>query len=251
MADCAFFVGQFVIVRNVAEAKRILVLAPTAGDAERIRDAAEKFALEMILGCADDSGAFRLDFSTRDSALHTVEFIHGNPVAAMVPITDAIAPTVARAASMVGLPFHPPKAADACASKSLLHRKLKGAGLSTDDKAGFTVECVMRDRKLRVLAVAEVSDEPRLLSAYPAEFQQGVIGLLKKVVTIFGLKHGPVRLEVSNSLAVVDLSLSYARTRPIDALHFRIPLVDLDISYEEVLVRNALDLDISRVQLGV
>ncbi len=246
------------------ERKRILVLAATASKTSRLREAADKLALELVLGCADETGALRLNFATRDSALHIVEFVQQNPVAAIIPVGDETAPSAARAASIVGLPFHPPKAADACANKELLRRKLEAAGVvapdsspagpaavGTSSSADLTIECVMAGGKLRVLAVGD-GDRPTTFSALASDIQKNVPELLRKIIAALGLKHGPVRVTASAQaglLAAVDIGLCYSQTALTDALRFRIPLVDQDISYEEVVIRNALDLDISRIHI--
>lgn len=233
------------------ERKRILALAATARETDRLREAADKLALELVLGCSDDSGTLRLNFATRDSALHIVEFVQHNPVAAIIPAGDEMGPSAARAASMVGLPFHPPKAADACANKELLRRKFEAAGIPmSDDAATAVLECVMASGKLRVLAVGD-GNKSGILSDMPLNAQGGVPDLLRKIIAILGLKHGPVRVELSSELAIASVSLCYSRTALNESLRFRIPLVDDDISYEEVIIRNALDLNISRIHLEI
>ncbi len=235
----------------MSERKRILVLAATASQANRLRAAADKLALELVLGCADETGTLRLNFETRDSALHIVEFVQQNPVAAIIPAGDETAPSAARAASMIGLPFHPPKAADACAKKELLQRKLEAASIAVamPSAAGLTIECVMTGGKMRVLALGD-ENVPTAFSALPSGIQKSLPELLRKLIAVLGLKHGPVRVNAAThdgALMVADVALSYSQTALTDALRFRIPLVDQDISYEEVVVRNALDLDISRI----
>jgi hypothetical protein len=226
------------------ERKQILVLAVTALDTDLLHQAADKLALEMILGCSDDTGTLRLNFTTRDSALHIVEYVQQNPVVAIIPVGDLPTPSAARASSMIGLPFHPPKSADVCANKELLCRKLGAAGISFSNDVSTTFECVMTSGKLRVLAT-DHSAPPALLS----DLQKNAPALLRNIISALGLKHGPVRVELSSELAVANVSLCYLPTVITGALRFRIPLVDDDISYGEVIIRNALDLDISRIHV--
>jgi len=248
------------------ERKRILVLASTASETEQLRAAAEKLALEIILGCSDDSGALHLDFATRDSALHIVEFAQQTPVVAIIPIGDDPTPAAARACSMIGIPFHPPRAADTCANKALLRRKLSAPDLvtiGTSESPDLTLYCLMTASKLRVFAAIEggpilreakgggvdLPSPPVTFKSLSAELQSSALESIKKVVQTLGLKHGPVNIDFSiglNGLSVTNVSLCYS---PSDALHFRIPLVDAEISYAEVVIRNALDLDTSRIHL--
>lgn len=230
----------------MSEAKRILVLAATAEQSARLRDAAEKLALEVILGCADETGTLQLNFATRDSALHIVEYVHENPVVAIIPIGDVAAPAAARAASMIGISYHSPKAADACSDKKRLHARLHAASIETGDVTAITLECVMANGKLRLLASIRGNEVTALFSS---EDQKKIVDILKNFVAKFGVKHGPVRLELSSEFTVVDVSLACPTEPTTDILRFRIPLVDQDLSYEEVIIRNALELDISRVHL--
>ncbi len=239
----------------MAEAKQILVLSATADETKRLQEAADKLALEVVLGCADDSGNLHLDFSTRDSVLHIVEFIQQHPVAAIIPTDNLTAPFAARASSMVGLPFHPPKSVDACASKDSLRRLLAGSGIFVSEKLGGTnleVECVMSAGKLRILAVAEENSNPALFTSLGPNLQQSVTSSLRQLVKTLMLKHGLVRVyfdQESDRPAITDVSLCYERIPMTEAMSFRIPLVDQEISYEELIIRNALDLDITRAHL--
>jgi hypothetical protein len=236
----------------MAERKRILVLAATANETDRLREAADKLALEFVLGCSDDSGTLRLNFATRDSALHIVEFVRQNPVAAIIPAGDEMGPSAARAASMIGLPFHPPKAADACANKELLRRKFEATGILVSDDATTTLECVMTNGKLRVLAAAQSFSAPTTFKTLLPDVQTNAVELLKKLAAMLRLKHGPLGVEFSadsGRLSVAAVSLCYRQTALTDALHFRIPLVDENVPYAEVVIRNALDLDTSRIHL--
>jgi hypothetical protein len=234
------------------ERKRILVLASTASETLPLRAAADKLALETIVGCSDSTGSLRLDFTTRDSALHIVEYVQQNPVVAIIPVGDSAVPSAARAASMIGLPFHSPRAADVCANKALLRTKLSAPDLvriGISEAPGLTLDCIMTAGKLRVLAARQTSSRPIGFNTLSPDIQSLAIESLEKLIPALGLKHGPVTVEFSmdsGRLLISDVSLCYLRN---DALHFRIPLVDADISYAEVIIRNALDLDTSRIHL--
>jgi hypothetical protein len=234
--------------RNYVPApKRILVLAATASEAARLRAAADKLALELVLGCSDHTGTVSLNFHTRDSALHIVEYVHQNPIAAIIPVGDETAPSAARAASIVGLPFHSPKAADICAiPKPFAKRNV--------EDPGFTLECLMTSGKLRVLAVQQgLSTTPLVFTALPPGVQKSIVEAFKNVAAKLALRHGPVRVHLVNvggEISILKVSLCYADTPFTEALNFRIPLVDQQISYAELVIRNALDLDISRIVLA-
>jgi hypothetical protein len=248
------------------ERKRILVLAATAHDARPLRESADKLALETILGCSDDTGTLRLNFATRDSALHIVEYVQQNPIVAIIPVGVEPTPSAARAASIIGIPFHPPRAADVCADKALLRRKLCAPELITIGGSGdsdLTLHCIMTAGKLRVLAVihkcpdlreamvggVDFPSPPVTFKSLPPEIQSKAVESLKKLISTLGLKHGPVSVDFSTrpgGVSVTNISLCYLHT---DALHFRIPLVDAEISYAEVIIRNALDLDTNRIHL--
>lgn len=232
--------------------KRILILAQTASDADRLRVAGDKLALELVLATADDTGALRLDFATRDAALQTVVYFNQHPVAAIIPSGDATAPTAARAASMIGIPFHAPKAADMCVNKAFLHRRLSAAGTPSAREAApeTMLFCAMTVGKFRILAAARDSG-PMAFRELAQDAQEKISEILRRLIPTLLLKHGPVQVGITRDVAITDVSLCYRRSQLTDALRFRIPLVDDDISYEELIIRNALDLDISRVHLDL
>lgn len=239
------------------EAKRILVLAPTAAEADNFRDPAAKLALDLLLGCADASGTLRLDFNTRDSALHTVMFAQEHPLAAIIPIGDETAPVAARASSMLGLPFHPPKSADACRNKPALKTRIEALGLTCaspgdSEPAPLTLVCLMHEGRLRVLAARTQGEVPRALSSYDTNFQRRAVEALKKIVRALGLKHGPVFVRLwahRDPVVISDVSACYLPAGMPESFSFRIPLVDVHLSFEEVVIRNALGLDTTRVYL--
>lgn len=243
----------------MAEAKRILVLAHTAADANRFRSVAEKLALELMLACSHDSASMRLDFDSRDSALRIVEFAHQQPVAAVIPVHDAAAPVAARACSMLGLPSHTPKAADACKDKALLKRKLVAHELAPETGTGspetllvLRLTCIMSDSRLRVLAMHDATALRSSLSEVPTDTRERIVRALRIIIGALGLKHGPVhvRLAAGSTVTVEDVSLGAATTDTAGLL-FRIPLVEQAMTFEEVVVRNALSLDVGRIYLDL
>ena len=170
-------------------------------------------------------------------------------------------PVAARASSMLGLPFHTPRAADSCANKSLLLRKLVAHKLRPDTPPGadtalgetdgsLQLTCLMSDSRLRVLVATQAIKGRILLSTLSEGTRQGVTAALATLIGALGLKHGPVHvlLDTRESVSVVDVSLGSVVPYTSD-LQFRIPLVDQDLSFEEVVVRNALGLDVGRIYL--
>lgn len=239
----------------MAEPKLVLVLAEKAGDADRFRNVSEKLELEMLLACSDDTGKLRLDFDTRDSALRIVELAHQRPLAAVLPVHDAAAPVAARASSMLGLPFHTPKAADACKDKALLRRKLAAHELAgSPDAIPFgeflRLTCLMAESRLRVLAGFDSSGHSFALQETAPALRERAVTALRTLVPLLGLKHGPVHVTLArdSGVSVHDVSLACSASHTA-ALRFRIPLVNQDMTFEEVVLRNALGLDVGRIYL--
>jgi len=87
-------------------------------------------------------------------------------------------------------------------------------------------------------------------SRLAAETQQHVIQTLGRAVQALGLHHGPLHAELRinrEGVWVIEVA-----ARPIGglcsrALQFRIPLVDDNVSLEELLIRLALGQDVSRI----
>jgi len=227
------------------EPKRVLLLATNAAGHDPFADAAVKLGLELIVGTEDGHGALRLDFNTRDSALRIVQFAMEHPVAAIVVADEKPLPVAARAASMLGLPFHPPKAGDAMRDRKRLDRRLHATGLEIAEPSaaqlGFAG--IMTDGKLRVLGTFDHDAAPAHLSA---QGQQRLPDLLRAVIKALSLSNGPVYVSATADLHAIASVSAVIPEKIASALRFRIPLVDDDISWEELLIRHALGIDISR-----
>jgi hypothetical protein len=234
-------------------AKRILLLTSSARDLDTYIAAAEKLSLVAVVGSPPTvrlppllrETALDLDFSTRDSVLKIVTETQDDPVAAIVSIDEAPTPIAARAASMMGLACHPPKAADACLEHDTLHRVLADAGVPVSSSQHSQVIAVLvNDRKLRV-CVSTVGSLKQAMTT-PAT---PVTEVLAAACRALDLRHGPAHFEVSADTDVWSIaSISLAATHPFTELvRFKIPLVDDDISWPEAVIRNALGLDISRL----
>jgi biotin carboxylase len=126
--------------------------------------------------------------------------------------------------------------------------------------AEIAVEGIVDRERLRILAIFDKPDplvgpffEETIYvtpSRLAAETQQQVIQTLGRAVQALGLYHGPLHAELRiNRKGVWVMEVA---ARPIGglcsrALHFRIPLVDYDVSLEELLIRLALGQDVSRI----
>lgn len=118
---------------------RVLLLTTKLGYQTRaFVDAAKTLDLEIVFG-SDRCG--KLDDPWRDHALplkffdpessaaKVVESARTQPVDAVVAIGDRPVATAARAAAALGLPGHPPEAADLCRDKHAMRQRLREARL--------------------------------------------------------------------------------------------------------------------------
>ena len=126
--------------------------------------------------------------------------------------------------------------------------------------AEIAVEGIVDRGRLRILAIFDKPDplvgpffEETIYvtpSRLAAETQQHVIQTLGRAVQALGLHHGPLHAELRinrEGVWVIEVA-----ARPIGglcsrALQFRIPLVDDNVSLEELLIRLALGQDVSRI----
>lgn len=225
--------------------KRVLLLATTAAGHGRFADAAGKLGLHLLTGTEDSQGDLKLDFDTRDSALRIVQYAMESPLAAIIVADQRTLPVAARAASMLGLPFHPPKTGDALRDRKRLEVRLNAAGmqLSDADKTALEVAGVMTDRKLRVLGIFDHDGGAAKLEATA---QARLSELLRGVIKSLSLTDGPVYVALTSGLGAVTNVSGVIPQKLASALRFRIPLVDDHISLEELLIRHALGMDIGR-----
>jgi Lon protease-like protein len=234
-------------------AKRILLLASSARDLDPYVAACEKLSLSAVAGVPTGArlppllrdSALDLDFTTRDSVLKIVTETQADPVAAIIAIDEEPTTIAARAASMMGLSCHPPKAADACLDQAELQRILRCEGVPVSTSQHSQVLAVLvSDRKLRV-CLSCVSSLAQAVSTPPAP----VTDTLVRAFRALGLQHGPAHVEVAperDDWAIVGISLASAHPFT-ELVRFKIPLVDEDVSWPEAVIRNALGLDISRL----
>jgi len=127
-------------LQNAGGSKRLLILCTTTGyQTHAFVKAAEKLGLSVVFGTdrchvLDDpwqDGALPLRFEDAEaSARQIVEYARGSSVDAIVALGDRPTPTAARAAKVLGLPHHPPHAADICRDKYLSRERLRAAGLN-------------------------------------------------------------------------------------------------------------------------
>lgn len=245
--------------------KRLLVLATeTTTAASGYVAAADKLGLEIIFGTEEPGAPMELRFDQRDSALRIVQYAMERPLAAIVTVDNAPAAVAGRAASMLGLPYHPPRAGDALRDHRRLAIRLAAAGLQTTDPLDFapagkqaeeaySIVGIMTLGSLRVLGIFDSMIPEAVPLRLEAAAQKPVTDTLRAIVRTVGLRHGPIYVELSNTaapptsrLAVADVSAAIP-PRYAAGFRFRIPLVDEDVSTEELLIRNALGMDVSRV----
>jgi biotin carboxylase len=124
----------------------------------------------------------------------------------------------------------------------------------------IAVEAIVDRGGLRVLAIFDKPDpltgpffEETIYvtpSRMSREAQQQVVATLAKTVAALGLYHGPVHAELRINPAGVWVMEVAARSIGglcSRALRFQIPLVDKEVSLEELLIRLMLGLDVSRI----
>ncbi len=79
------------------------------------------------------------------SARVIAAYARSNPLRGMVALGDRPAPTAARACRLLGLPFHPPAAADACRDKYASRERLRKAGLNIPAFERFPISADPRE----------------------------------------------------------------------------------------------------------
>ncbi len=140
---------------NSAGGKRLLLLCTTTGYQTRaFIEAGEKLGLPLVFGTdrchvLEDpwqDGALPLRFEDPgNSARQIVEYARSHPVDAIIALGDRPTPTAARACRALGLPHHPPEAADACRDKYHSRERLRAAGLSVPSFERFPLTADPRE----------------------------------------------------------------------------------------------------------
>jgi hypothetical protein len=236
----------------MAGAKRILLLTTTARDLDAFVAASEKLSLLPVIGAPAGlrlppllrDEAIDLDFTTRDSVLHIVESAQREAFAAIVAIDEQPATIAARAASMMGLACHPPKAADVCADREMLVTRLRENGVaSASDIAGtLHVSALMTNGSAqRFVLTADIG------GSIGEDVARDATALFKRAAEILQLGSGVAHFDMArNPLTITNVSL--AASRPwTGILRFKIPLVDEEVTWPEAVIRNALALDVRRL----
>jgi len=126
--------------------------------------------------------------------------------------------------------------------------------------AEVALEAIVDRGRLRVLAIFDKPDplagpffEEKIYvtpSRLDREAQKQVIETLARATTALGLWHGPVHAELRINRAgiwVMEVAARSIGGLCSRALRFEIPLVDKEVSLEELLIRLMLGLDVSRV----
>ena len=132
-----------------------MILCSTTGYQTRaFVEAARAMELSLALGSdrchvLDDpwkDEALPLRFEDPEgSAQAIVKYAQSNPLRGMVALGDRPAPAAARACAVLGLPFHPPAAADTCRDKYLSRERLRAAGLNIPDFERYPIDSDPRE----------------------------------------------------------------------------------------------------------
>ncbi len=236
--------------------QRLLVLTPGADQQNQaFLDAAAKLQLEVVFGseCPQElppqfrESALPLRFDDRDSILRIVEYAMQHPLAAMVSVGDAPLSIASRAASMLGLPCHPPHAADAMADSD----RLRAAGIVPSATTAVTADALVDGGKLRVFALFDWDEDIAVTpTRRPPELQIAMVKKLQSAVQSLGLRHGPLHAHIAlrdGEPVLSSLAARAIRAPASRALRFRIPLIAAEMSLEEFVVRLALGNDLSRI----
>jgi hypothetical protein len=261
---------------------RVLILATRTAGAEPYLAAARKLRLSYVLATEQsgdeqkhaairaqttgpDDGdekvseitpALQLRFAQRESALEIVQYAMEHPLAAIVATDDRTSPACARVASMLGLRWHPPRAADLCLDLLALQHRLSAAGFTTpllgESPSGqdFAVAAILDGGKMRVLGNLKCTPgRPQESPPESVEAPKAVHGTVLRAARETGLSHGPVSARVclaDEKIWILQLGAAIS-AECVDHLHFHIPLVDEDVSLAEVVVRHTVGMDISRI----
>jgi len=161
---------------------RILFLTTKLGYQTRaFVAAAKKLGLEPVFGSdrceqLDDpwqDGALPLHFERPEEAARRVmEHARAHAVAAIVAIGDRPTPTAARACAALGMPSHPPVAADLCRDKHASRRRLREAGLLMPRFQRFPVDS---DPATVVAGIQSATGFPCVLKPLALSGSRGVI----------------------------------------------------------------------------
>ncbi len=258
-----------------AKQGRLMLLASSAAALQPYLAAADK--LQVLTACGVEAAEAAPDmlplrFARRESALEVVQYSLDHPLAAIVAADEPATPTCARAASMMGLHWHTPKAADICLDKFAVRQKLSNSGFNSpvlgDAPAGrdLTVAALLDGGRLRVLGAvdvhhrdtegAESGRNKNLRDLSASVLNVGVTDVARaaletglRAARSLGLIHGPLALRlrlVGQQVWIIDVAAAIPLALG-DILHFRIPLVDEDVSLAEVITRHALGVDVSRI----
>jgi biotin carboxylase len=124
----------------------------------------------------------------------------------------------------------------------------------------IAVEAVMDRGRLRVLAIFDKPDpltgpffeETIYVTPSRLEYglQQRIVGTLGRATAALGLHHGPVHAEMRiapSGIWMMDVAARSIGGLCSRALRFEIPLVDTQVSLEELIIRLMLGLDVTRI----
>jgi len=163
-------------------AKQLLILCTTTGyQTQAFVEAAHKLGLKVVFGTdrchvLEDpwqDGALPLRFEDAEgSAEQIVNFSRRSAIDAVVALGDRPTVTAARACKALGLPYHPPQAAEACRDKYLSRERLRAGGLQVP---AFTRHLLTADPRGLVASGAPAVGFPCVLKPLSLSGSRGVI----------------------------------------------------------------------------
>lgn len=168
-------------LNNNTSNKTLFILCTTTGYQTRaFVEAAEKMGLTVLFGSdrchlLDDpwqDGALALRFEKpEESARKIVDCARTTQIDGIVSLGDRSTPTAARACRALGLPQHPPEAADICRDKYQSRKRLHEAGLNVP----AFVRCMILPNPIEVPAAGDVVPFPCVLKPLALSGSRGVI----------------------------------------------------------------------------
>jgi biotin carboxylase len=163
-------------------AEQLVILCTTTGyQTQAFVEAAHKLGLEVMFGTdrchvLEDpwqDGALPLHFEhPEESAEQIVNFARQHRINAVVALGDRPTATAARACQALGLPYHPPQAADACRDKYQSRERLQAGGLHVP---AFTRHPLNADPRALVASGAPAVGFPCVLKPLSFSGSRGVI----------------------------------------------------------------------------
>lgn len=156
---------------------RLMIVCSTTGYQTRAyAEAAAAMGLETVFASdrchvLDDpwrDGALALRFEDPAAPLHIINYARQHPLDGIVPLGDRTVPVAARACAALGLPSHPPEAAEICRDKFQSRGRLKASGLNIPRFDRYSLDADPR-------AIGRTQEFPCVLKPLSLSGSRGVI----------------------------------------------------------------------------